>query len=171
MNGNKLDIKLLVMDVDGVLTDGGIIVHADGSESKRFHAHDGGWIRIWRRLGLKTAIITGRQCPAVAHRMESLEIEYVYQKAIDKLAVFEQLLKESNVRPEQIAYIGDDVFDLPVMRRVGFKAVVPEAFDELRDMADYITAKSGGNGAVGELIGHLLKQMGLWDKAMERYRR
>ena len=161
---------MLAMDVDGVLTDGSIIVHADGSESKRFHVHDGGWIRIWRRLGLKTAVITGRQCPAVGHRMVDLGIEYVYQKALVKVEVFDKLLAESQVAAENIAYIGDDVFDLPVMRRVGFSAAVPEAISEVRDAADYVTTRSGGNGAVGEFIGYLLKRMGLWDKAMERYR-
>ncbi|MDP8232151.1 MAG: HAD-IIIA family hydrolase [Candidatus Zophobacter franzmannii] len=166
-----MDIKLLAMDVDGVLTDGSIITHADGSESKRFHACDGGWIRIWQRQGLKTAVITGRQCPAVAHRMEDLKIDFVYQKAIDKIPVFEQLLEDSQIPPEQIAYIGDDVFDLPVMRRVGFSAVVPQVITELRAAADYMTTRSSGCGAVGELIQHLLKKMDLWDNAMERYRR
>ena len=166
-----MDIKLLAMDVDGVLTDGTIITHADGTESKRFHVYDGAWIRIWQRQGLKTAVITGRQCPAVAHRMEDLKINFVYQKAFDKIPVFEQLLQDSQIPPEQIAYIGDDVFDLPVMRRVGFSAVVPQAITELRAAADYITTRSSGCGAVGELIQHLLKKMKLWDIAMERYRR
>ena len=164
-----MDIKMLVMDVDGVLTDGGIIMHADGSESKRFHVHDGAWIRIWRRMGLKTAIITGRQCNAVGHRMADLEIDYVYQKALVKIDVFERLLKDSNIPAEQMAYIGDDVFDLPVLRQVGLAAVVPAAMQELHDVADYVTTKQPGQGAVGELIRYMLKEMGLWAKAMERY--
>jgi len=159
------------MDVDGVLTDGGIIVHADGGESKKFHVHDGAWIRIWRRQGLQTAIITGRHCHAVGHRMKDLEIDYVYQKATDKIEVFERLLKESQVPAAQIAYIGDDVFDLPVLRRVGFAATVADALVDVREMADYVTMAQGGHGAVGELIRYLLKQMGLWEKAMERYQR
>lgn len=165
------DIKLLAMDVDGVLTDGGIIVHADGGESKKFHVHDGAWIRIWRRQGLQTAIITGRHCHAVGHRMKDLEIDYVYQKAIDKIEVFEKLLKESQVPAAQIAYIGDDVFDLPVLRRVGFAATVADALVDVREAADYVTTAQGGRGAVGELIRYLLKRMGLWEKAMERYQR
>ncbi|KPK76243.1 MAG: hypothetical protein AMJ79_07515, partial [Phycisphaerae bacterium SM23_30] len=96
-NKNKPNIKLLAMDVDGVLTDGGIIVHHDGTESKRFHVHDGAWIRIWRRQGLMTAIITGRECAAVEHRALSLEIDYVYQKALEKLPVLEQLIENSGV--------------------------------------------------------------------------
>ena len=165
------DIKLLAMDVDGVLTDGGIIVHADGGESKKFHVHDGAWIRIWQRQGLQTAIITGRHCHAVGHRMKDLEIGYVYQKAIDKIEVFERLLKESQVPAAQIAYIGDDVFDLPVLRRVGFAATVADALVDVREAADYVTTAQGGRGAVGELIRYLLKRMGLWEKAMERYQR
>ncbi|MBN1764854.1 MAG: HAD-IIIA family hydrolase [Sedimentisphaerales bacterium] len=168
---NNIDIKLLVMDVDGVLTDGGIIVQADGSESKKFHVHDGAWLRIWRRQGLETAIITGRQCPAVAYRMKDLDIDYVYQKALVKLEVFDRLLAESGVQPEQIAYIGDDVFDMPVMTRVGFAAAVADAMPDIRELADYVTTAPGGRGAVAELIRYLLKRMNLWDKAMERYRR
>ena len=168
--GMNLDIKLLAMDVDGVLTDGGLIIHSDGSESKKFHVHDGAWIRIWRRLGMQTAIITGRHCLAVAHRMADLEIDFVYQKAYDKIEVLDRLLEESQVPSEQIAYIGDDVFDLPVMRRVGLAASVADALDEARNAADYVTEAQGGRGAVAELIRYLLREMGLWDKAMERYR-
>jgi len=171
VNEEKLDIKLLAMDVDGVLTDGGIIVHPDGTESKKFHVHDGGWIRIWARMGLKTAVITGRQCPAVAHRMRDMEIDYVYQRAHDKIKVFDQLLRESRIPPEKIAYIGDDVFDLPVVNRVGFGVAVADAISELRQAAHYTTTTPGGEGAVGELIIYLLKKMNLWDTAMERYRR
>ncbi len=170
MSLQTLNIKMLVMDVDGVLTDGGIIIHEDGTESKRFHVHDGAWIRIWKRMGLQTAIITGRTCQAVEHRMRSLEVDYVYQGALKKLDVLDQLIQDSGVPAEKMAYIGDDIFDLPVMTRVGYGAVVPEAIDTLRDAADYVTMKSGGYGAVGELIIHLLKKMNLWEHAMERYR-
>jgi 3-deoxy-D-manno-octulosonate 8-phosphate phosphatase (KDO 8-P phosphatase) len=171
MDNDKPDIKMLAMDVDGVLTDGGLIIHHNGDESKKFHVHDGGWIRIWRRLGLKTAVITGRQCPAVAHRMKDLEIDFVYQKALDKLEVFDKLLNESQIPAEQIAYIGDDVFDMPIIRRVGFSVVVADGLDELKQEADYVTTARGGQGAVAEMIRYMLKRMGLWDKAMERYRR
>ncbi len=157
------------MDVDGVLTDGGIIIHEDGTESKRFHVHDGAWLRIWARQGLKTAIITGRECKAVGYRMEALEVDHVYQGAIKKLPVFEQLIKDSGVPADQIAYIGDDVFDLPVINRVGFSATVADGVPEVRDHVDFITKCGGGRGAVGELIRHLLKKMDLFETAMERY--
>ena len=167
---NKLDIKLLAMDVDGVLTDGRIIMHPDGSESKNFHVHDGGWIRIWQRMGLKTAIITGRECPAVDYRARQLETDYIYQKVWEKLPVFEQLMEESGLRAEQIAFVGDDVFDLPIIKRVGFSAAVADAHPEIIQAADYVTSKNGGHGAVREVICLLLKKMGLWDQAMEKYR-
>ena len=105
------NIKLLAMDVDGVLTDGRIVMHPDGSESKNFHVHDGGWIRIWKRMGFKTAIITGRECPAVDYRARQLVTDYIYQKVWEKLPVFEQLMEESELRAEQIAFVGDDAMD------------------------------------------------------------
>jgi len=167
----KLDIKLLAMDVDGVLTDGVIVVHPDGSESKNFHVHDGAWIRIWKRMGLKTAIITGRECPAVDCRARDLEIDYIYQKAWEKKEVLEQLIEASQIPPAQIAYIGDDVFDLPVIQRVGFTASVADANPEIRRAVDYVTQAAGGRGAVAELIRYLLNKLGLWDQAMEKYRK
>mgnify|MGYP001167488249 FL=1 len=166
-----IDIKLLVMDVDGVLTDGGIIIHDNGTESKKFHVHDGAWLRIWKRLGLQTAIITGRQCQAVEHRARELEIDFVYQQAHDKLAVLEQLKKDSQVPTEQMAYIGDDLPDLPVMKRVGFAVAVADATEEVKLAAHYVTSVEGGRGAVQELIQLLLQRMNLWDQALERYRR
>ena len=167
----KLDIKLLAMDVDGVLTDGVIVVHPDGSESKNFHVHDGAWIRIWKRMGLKTAIITGRECPAVDCRARDLEIDYIYQKAWEKKDVLAQLIETSQIPPTQIAYIGDDVFDLPVIQRVGFSASVADANPEIRHAVDYVTQAAGGRGAVAELIRYLLRKLDLWDQAMEKYRK
>ena len=164
------EIELLVMDVDGVLTDGGIIVHADGTESKRFHVHDGAWIRIWHRLGCKTALITGRDCPAVAHRARDLEINFVYQGAHRKLEVLHQLEAASGITAPRMAYIGDDVMDLPVLRRVGFAVAVADACPEVRQAAHYITHQPGGRGAVGELIRYLLKRLGRYNQALERYR-
>ncbi len=171
MNENIDNIKMLVLDVDGVLTDGGVIIHDDGTESKRFHTHDGAWIKIWQRLGFKTAIITGRWCKSVDHRMKALGIDYVYQKALVKLDALDQLINESNIELSQMAYMGDDVMDMPVLTRVGYAACVPEALDEIKAECDYVSTKSGGYGAVGECICYLIKEKGLWDKAMERYRR
>jgi len=166
-----MEIDLLAMDVDGVLTDGGIILRDDGTELKRFHVHDGAWIRIWQRQNKKPALITGRQCLAVEHRARDLEINYVYQSAFDKLAAWEQLLADSKIPPEKIAYIGDDVMDLPVLRRVGFSAAPANAAPEVLQAVHYVTRTSGGEGAVCELIRVLLEKTGLWHAAMQRYQR
>ncbi|MBN1436559.1 MAG: HAD-IIIA family hydrolase [Sedimentisphaerales bacterium] len=162
-------IKMLVMDVDGVLTDGGIIIHDDGSESKCFNVKDGAWLRIWQRQGLKTAIITGRQCQAVTHRAEQLEIDFVYQKAHNKLQALDQLVEESKIQPQEMAYVGDDMMDLPVLRRVGFAAAVADALPAVKTEAQFVTTKPGGKGAVQEIIEHLLQQMNLIDDALKRY--
>ena len=160
---------MLVMDVDGVLTDGGIIIHDDGSESKCFNVKDGAWLRIWQRQGLQTAIISGRQCPAVTHRAQQLQIDFVYQKAHDKLAALDQLVEESQIQPQQMAYIGDDMMDLPVLRRVGFAATVADALPAVQEEAQFVTTKPGGKGAVQELIQYLLQEMNLIDQALQRY--
>ena len=156
LSEKEMDIKLLAMDVDGVLTDGTIIVHADGSESKNFHVHDGAWLRIWRRQGLKTAIITGRQCSAVEHRARDLEIDFFYDKALEKLPVLEKLIAESGVPAEQIAYIGDDSPDMLIMERVGFRIAVDNAVPEIKSIADWCTTRRGGEGAVREACDFIL---------------
>ena len=166
---SDLQIKLLAMDVDGVLTDGGIYMHDDGTESKKFHVHDGAWIRIWKRLGLLTALISGRQCKAVDHRAKDLGIDFVYQGAHQKVPFLEQLLAESGVHAQEVAYIGDEIGDLPVIRRVGFGVAVADALAEVRDAADYVTSRRGGEGAVQELICYLLKRMEMWNAAVSRY--
>ena len=169
MKNHKLDIKLLAMDVDGVLTDGGLIIHEDLSESKKFNVKDGAWIRIWKRQGLLTAFITGKESKALEHRARDLEIDFVHQKVYYKAEAFEKLLSQSNLLPHQIAYIGDDVIDLPVIQRVGFSAAVADAVPEVLQAVDYVTRAKGGQGAVQEVISYLFKKMGIWDIAMKRY--
>jgi len=169
MKNNKLDIKLLAMDVDGVMTDGGLIMHADHTESKKFNVKDGAWIRIWKRQGFLTAIITGKQSKAVEHRAEDLQIDFLHQKVYFKAEALDKILSQSNLLPHQIAYIGDDVIDLPVIHRVGFSAAVADAVPEVRQAVDYVTRAKGGQGAVQEVISFLFKEMGIWDQAMKRY--
>lgn len=164
-------IRLLIMDVDGVLTDGGIIIHSDGTESKRFNVLDGHRITLWHRAGLDSAIISGRQTPATTYRAEQVGIKYVMQGCKQKLPAFEQLLKETGYAPEQTAYIGDDWLDLPLIRRVGFGAVVANGVEEIKPYAHYVTQKTGGDGAVAEVIEHMLKQAGRWEKLIEPYQK
>lgn len=162
-------IKLLVVDVDGVLTDGGVIIHHDGTESKTFNVLDGHGIRMWHRAGQKTAIMSGRTAEATRHRAGQLEITYVFQGCTEKVTSFERLLKESGFSADQVAYIGDDVLDLPVMRRAGFAVAVKNAVDEVKQYADYVTSRCGGHGAVRETIEYILKKTGRWTELMGRY--
>ncbi|MEN6386977.1 MAG: HAD hydrolase family protein [Phycisphaerales bacterium] len=169
---NKTDlkeIKLLAMDVDGVLTDGTITICSDGSEAKSFHLLDGHGIRMWQRAGLKTAMISGRQSAVTKIRAEELEINYLYQPCPQKLLCFERLLKEAGLEAKNVAYIGDDLLDIPIVRRVGFGVAVANGVDELKSCAHYTTSRTGGTGAVREVIEYILKNTGQWDALMERY--
>lgn len=162
-------IELLVLDVDGVLTDGSIIVNADGSETKCFNVRDGHGIRLWQRAGFKTAIISGRTSAPTKQRAAQLDIEHVVEDCHYKLPALEKLLDKLGLAPENAAYIGDDLPDLPVMRYVGFGVAVANADDELKKYADYVTTRSGGAGAVREVIEHILKSKGKWQDVMNRY--
>ena len=167
--GDLEDIKLLAMDVDGVLTDGTIVVNADGSETKFFSVLDGHGIRLWHRAGLITALISGRASGPTKRRAERLGIKYVFEDCHYKLPVLEKLLDEIGLSPENAAYIGDDLPDLPAMGCVGFAVAVANAVDEVKKYADYVTTKPGGKGAVREVIEHILKSTGKWRDLMERY--
>jgi len=166
---NLSAIKLLAMDVDGVLTDGTIVVNADGTETKLFNVLDGHGIRLWQRAGLKVALLSGRASGPTKHRAEQLQIEYVFEDCHYKLPVFEEFLDRLGLSPENAAYIGDDLPDLPVIRYVGFGVAVANAVDEVKQYADYVTSRPGGSGAVREVIEHILKETGKWPDLMERY--
>lgn len=164
-----MNIRLLILDVDGVLTDGGIIRDDAGQQIKRFHVRDGAGIVMWKRLGKEVAIITGKESAVVAHRAEELGIEYVYQNVSNKLEALTELLEELDIRPEEVAYVGDDLPDLPVMRRVGCPIAVADAVEEVRGVAKYVTKFPGGYGAVRDAIEYLCKEAGLWQQVLERY--
>lgn len=162
-------IELLVLDVDGVLTDGRVIIHSDGGESKCFHILDGHGMRMWQRAGLKLAWLSGRSSPATTRRAEELQVTHVIQDCHVKLPALKQLLEELGVPAAHTAYVGDDLMDLPVIRYVGFGAAVADAVDELKEQADYVTLRPGGRGAVREVIEYILKNSGRWQGLMERY--
>ena len=166
---NLADIELLAMDVDGVLTDGTLVINADGSESKFFNSLDGHGIRMWQRAGLKVALISGRASEPTQRRAEQLQIEYVFQDCHDKLSVFEEFLERIGLSPDKAAYIGDDLTDLPAIRFAGFGVTVANAVDEVKQYADYVTTRPGGSGAVREVIEYILKNSGRWQKLMARY--
>ena len=163
------NIRLLVMDVDGVLTDGTIIVSEDGTETKHFNVLDGHGIRLWKRAGLDVALISGRASAPTQHRADQLEIEHVFQDCHFKLPVLKTLLEKLSLTPEQVAYIGDDLPDLPALRYVGFSVAVADSVEPLKQHADYTTTSPGGKGAVREVIEFILKSTGRWDSLMERY--
>ena len=162
-------IQLLVLDVDGVLTDGTITLTEDGREIKQFNVRDGAGIKYWQRVGKKVAIISGRGSKAVTHRAKELGIEAVCLNAKDKIPAFERVLSEFSLDGTQVAVIGDDLPDLPMFARAGFSAAPADAVEEVRQEAHYVTAARGGAGCVREVVEMILKATGQWQKIMERY--
>ena len=163
------EIKMLVLDVDGVLTNGMIVINADGSESKQFNTLDGHGIRMWQRAGNKVAIISGRTSKPTELRAGQLEIEYCMQECHFKMPALEELIAKSGISADQMAYIGDDLPDVPPMRKVAFGVAVANAAEEVMDNADFVTTRKGGGGAVREVIEYILKNTGQWEPLMERY--
>jgi 3-deoxy-D-manno-octulosonate 8-phosphate phosphatase (KDO 8-P phosphatase) len=162
-------IKLLIMDVDGVLTDGRIVLYNEGNELKFFNVKDGHGIVMLHRIGVATAILTGRISKVVERRAKELSITHIIQGSLDKLEAYEGLKDRLSLRDEEIAYVGDDVVDIPVMRRVGFAVAVADAHPEVLKVAHYITKAEGGKCAVREVAELIIREKGLWDKIMERY--
>ncbi len=162
-------IRLLLLDVDGVLTDGRIILDDNGMQTKTFHVRDGHGLKLLQRAGIEVGIITGRTSQVVEHRAKELGIKYVFQGALDKLVPYQQLISDLGIKDEEVAYIGDDVVDLPILRRVGLAATVADGVDEVRCRVDYVATRPGGYGAVREVCDLILKQSGRWDEVMARY--
>ena len=162
-------IKLLLLDVDGVLTDGRIIYDNQGNELKAFDVKDGHGLKLLQRAGIKVGIITGRSSAVVAHRAKELGIEILYQGALNKLGPYQEILAEQGLSDEQVAYVGDDVVDLPILRRVGFSATVADAVPEVPPRVDYVTTRPGGRGAVREICDLILRANGSWQELTERY--
>jgi 3-deoxy-D-manno-octulosonate 8-phosphate phosphatase (KDO 8-P phosphatase) len=162
-------IELLVLDVDGVLTDGAIIVDANGVETKQFHVRDGAAIAYWRRLGKRVAIISGRTCRAVDHRAAELGIDRVYQGRLDKRNVLEEILALESLTAPQACFVGDDLADLPPMQTAGLAVAVADAVPEVRAAAHYVTRTAGGHGAVREVVEWILKAQGQWTAVLQRY--
>lgn len=162
-------VKILLLDVDGVLTDGSIIYDTDGRELKSFNVKDGHGIKLLMRAGVKVGIITSRESEVVSMRARDLGIEIVHQRAIDKAKALDEIVKEEGVSEEALAFVGDDLVDLPVLRRVGFSVAVADAIPEVKESADYVTHTRGGYGAVREVCELILKIQGRWDAVTQRY--
>jgi 3-deoxy-D-manno-octulosonate 8-phosphate phosphatase (KDO 8-P phosphatase) len=162
-------IKMLVLDVDGVLTDGTILVDSRGHESKSFSIIDGHGIKMWKRAGLKIAFLSGRASATTKHQAKELAVDFCLNGRRDKLKGLSELVKMCKIPPEQIAYVGDDLPDLPVIKCAGFSAAVANAVVEIKQAADYVTKKSGGQGAVREIIEYILKKTGKWNAIVKKY--
>ena len=170
VDNNKIKkIKLLILDVDGVLTDGRIIWTGSAEEIKFFNVQDGVGITLAQRAGLKVAIISARKSKVTEIRAKELKITEVFQTTESKFIAYKKLKGKYKLADEQVAYIGDDLHDIPVLRRVGFAVATANAQEEAKQVSHYITKKNGGEGAVREVINMILKANGLWDRAVEKY--
>ena len=154
-------IKLLLMDCDGVLTDGRLYFSARGEELKVFHVRDGQGLSTWHKAGFKSGIISGRDAgDIIRKRAEELGINYVFVKSPDKIADFEKIIADAGVEPSEVAFVGDDIGDLELMKRVGFAVAVADAVKEVREAAQYITQSKGGHGAIREVTDLLIAERG-----------
>lgn len=162
-------IRCLICDVDGVLTDGSVYLDNQDCELKAFNIKDGLGIKLMQKAGIETAIITGRNSPVVSRRMKELGITHYYQGQVDKSAAFEDLLNKLSLSADEVAYIGDDLPDLPLMRRVGIGFAPADAASFVRQKADYLLQTDGGKGAVREIAELLLETQGQLDQIYQEY--
>ncbi len=169
LNHKASQVSLLIVDIDGVMTDGRLYFDNRGEEYKAFNSLDGHGLRMIQDNGIEVAVITGRQSEIVKHRMADLGVTRIYQGYRQKLPAFEQLLADSGLQPSEVAYMGDDLMDLPVMKRVGLAVSVPNGHHFVREHCDLVTQAMGGRGAVRELCDFLLQSRGLLDDIQAAY--
>ncbi len=162
-------IKLLLLDVDGVMTDGGIVMNHEGAEIKRFDVRDGHGIRLLISAGVQVGLVTGRTSRVVTHRARDLGIRMVYQKAFNTLEAYQQIKTKTGVSDPEIADVGDDIVDLPLLRRVGWAMAVKDAEESVRGTVDYVTKQRGGRGAVREVVELLLRAQGRLQRLVKKY--
>ncbi len=166
-------IKLLLMDVDGVMTDGRLYnvpgMHGDMVETKGFHSQDGISLQWASWVGLESGVISGRDSPALLTRARQCNMKYVYQGHIEKMPIYEKILREAGVRDEEVSYIGDDLTDAPILARVGFAAAPINARAEVKRMVHFVTEAAGGSGAVREVVEVILKAQGKWEQILRKY--
>ena len=164
-----MHIQLLLLDVDGVLTDGSIIYNDDGSETKIFNARDGFGLKLVMSAGIKVGIVTGRSSQALRHRCANLGIDLLFDGVGDKAKMLEEIVAQTGIGSEQTAFVGDDLPDLPIMKHAGLSIAVADAHEIVRQKSDWTTLAPGGHGAVREVCEALLTARGLWDEIVERY--
>jgi 3-deoxy-D-manno-octulosonate 8-phosphate phosphatase (KDO 8-P phosphatase) len=162
-------IRLLLFDVDGVLTTGEVVMHADGSESKGFHIRDGAGIVWAQRAGLTVGLLSARSSGATAHRAAQLAVRIVEQGVKSKLAAYEQIVRDARVEDAEVAYMGDDLLDLQVLARVGLSAAPADAAAEVRERVDWVSTAAGGRGAARELVEFVLRAQQRWDDVLRQH--
>lgn len=165
------EIRLLLLDVDGVLTDGSVVYAQSGSELKSFNTKDGFGIRLLQEAGIEVGLITARSSEAVQRRAQDLKLAHVYQGVRNKIEAFDRILAEQKLSPQQVAYMGDDWLDLPLLSRVGLAVTVADAVTEVKAVAHYVTRREGGRGAVRELCELIIEAKGLREELLARYLR
>ena len=163
------EIQMLLLDVDGVLTDGSIIYSDEGSETKVFNVKDGFGLKLAMQAGIKVGLVTGRTSKALHHRCRDLGIAYVYDGVQHKAQLLDQIVLKTGASADKMAFIGDDLPDIPIMRRVGLSIAVADAHERVRRHADWTTSAPGGRGAVREVCDALLKACGKWDQLMDKF--
>lgn len=163
------NIELLILDVDGVLTDGSIILDDKGNELKSFHVRDGHGIKMLLRAGINVALITGRASKVVKRRAKELGLKDVFQKCYDKRIAYNALARKYSLSDDQIAYIGDDIVDIPILKRCGLSIAVADSDDEVKSVVKMITKNKGGRGAVREVCDFILKSKNLWKDLIHEY--
>lgn len=162
-------VKLIIFDVDGVLTDGSLFFGDDGQEYKAFYARDGLGIKLLQRTGVEVGVITARNSKLVTHRMENLGIKHLYQGRLDKIAAFDDLIAKLKIRPEETAYAGDDVVDLPVMKKVGLAIAVQDAHPFVKKYAHWITEHNGGHGAARDICELIMEAQGTLEEQLNTF--
>ncbi len=170
LNEKMARIKILLLDVDGVLTNGKLYFGNSGEVLLPFDVRDGSGITYLKHAGLLTGIITGKNNNAVSHRARDLQVTIVHRNVKNKVAVLDDILRTHDLLPEEALYVGDDLLDLPIMERVGVSVAVADAVFEVREAADYVTSSPGGDGAVREVCEMILKAQNKWEAVVERYR-
>ena len=162
-------VRLLLFDVDGVLTDGVVVMHTDGSESKGFHIRDGAAIVWAQRAGLKVGLLSARSSGATTHRAAQLAVRIVVQGVANKVTAYEQIIRDAGVDEASVAYMGDDLLDLPVLKRVGFSAAPADAAPEVRAQVHWVSTAPGGRGAAREMIEFVLRAQQRWDDIVRQH--
>lgn len=167
-NNNYSKIKYLVIDVDGTLTDAGIYYDENGNELKKFCTKDAAGFFTAHQAGIKIMVLTGRECAATTRRMSEMKVDYLVQNIKDKIAYLDDFIQREKISYEEIGYLGDDLNDLAGMKKAGFAGCPEDACEEIKEICDYVSGVKGGQGAVRDIVSHLLKERGEWESAISK---